>query len=163
VPPAPVEPVVPVPVPVVVPVVEPVVPVVDPVVEPVVPPAAPPAVPPAEPDALVSVPLPVVPPAPIDVPLPVVLPLVPMDPLAVLLVVSLGDVVVAGDVLEEVEELAPAPASSFLPQALNDRAAISASAAHCAIGDLIIRNSLWVWFEVLREKGTALHAACGSL
>jgi hypothetical protein len=138
VPAVPVEPVVPVPV------VEPVLPVVEPVVEPVVPPAAaPPAVPPAVPEALVSVPLPLVPPAPIEVPLPVVLPLVPIEPepLAVLLlVVSLGVVVVEGDELDEVE-LAPAPAS-FLPQAVSDRAAIRASAAHCAIGDLIIRNSL---------------------
>jgi hypothetical protein len=116
-----------------------------------------------------SVLLPVVPvpDAPMEVPLPVapvLLPLVPMEPepLAVLLlVVSLGEVVVDGAVLE-VEELAPASVSFFLPQAVRDRAAIRASAAHCAIGDLIIRNSL-VWFEVLREKGTALHAACGSL
>jgi len=81
---------------------------------------------------------PVVPPAPA-----VVLPLVPIEPepLAVLLVVSLGEVVVDGVVLE-VEEEEPAPASSFLPQADRDRAAIRASAAHCAIGDLIIRNSL---------------------
>jgi hypothetical protein len=94
-----------------------------------------------------------VPPAPMEVPEPVVapvvapavvsvlvLPLVPIEPepLAVLLVLSLGEVVVDGVVLE-VEE--PAPALSFLPQAVRDRAAISARAAHCAIGDLIIRNS----------------------
>jgi hypothetical protein len=57
------------------------------------------------------------------------------EPLAVLLV-SLGDVVVVLEVDEEVE------ASSFLPQAVRDRAAIRARAAHCAIGDLIIRKLL---------------------
>jgi hypothetical protein len=54
--------------------------------------------------------------------------------------VSVGDVVVDG-VVVEVDEDEEAPASSFLPQADRDRAAIRARAAHWAIGDLIIRNS----------------------
>jgi hypothetical protein len=85
-----------------------------------------------------EVPEPVVPPVLAPA---VVLPPVPIEPepLAVLLVVSLGDVVVDGVVLEE-EELEPA--LSFLPQAVRDRAAIRASAAHCAIGDLIIQELL---------------------
>jgi hypothetical protein len=89
-----------------------------------------------------------VPEAPIDVPLPVegvvlavvsVLLLVPIEPepLAVLLLVSLG---VEGVVLEVVDE--DVDVSSCLPQALRDRAAIRARAAHCAIGDLIIRELL---------------------
>lgn len=137
-------------------VVEPVVPVVPvPVVVPVVPVALPGV------EDVVSVLEPVVPPAPIEVPLPVAEPLAPAVvsvlvlgvvamlpdvepvPLAVvLLVVSLGGVVVDGIVLELVE-LAPV-SSCFLLQALSESAAISASAAHCAIGDLIIRNSLSV-------------------
>jgi hypothetical protein len=100
----------------------------------------------AVPEPLMSVLVPgvVVLPAPIEVPLPVVvsvlLPVVPVEPevLAVLLLVSLGVVVVDGVVLE-VDEL---EASSRLPQALRDRAAIRARAAHCAIGDLIIRELL---------------------
>ena len=116
--------------------------------------------------------LPVVPEAPIDVPLPVepvapvvppmlepvpvvapavvsvllVLGVVPIEPELLAVPVVLGEVVVEGIVLElvdvevSVDEVA---ASSFLPQALRDRAAIRARAAHCAIGDLIIRNSLW--------------------
>jgi hypothetical protein len=111
----------------------------------------------------------VVPEAPMEVPLPVV-PLVdgvvPIEPLAVLLVVSLGDVVVEGVVLEVDEEeevsLAAVPASSFLPHALSDRAAIRARAAHCAIGDLIIRNSLRL-LRCASGKATAGPAACGSL
>jgi hypothetical protein len=138
--------------------------VVEPV-EPVVPvvllalPVVPVALPGVE--DVVSVLEPVVPPAPIVVPPPVaeplvlgevlaVLPVLPMlpdaepVPLAVLLlVVSLGDVLVEGIVLELVE-LAPV-SSCFLLQALSDSAAISASAAHCAIGDLIIRNSFECW------------------
>ena len=102
---------------------------------------------PMEPDAQVSA---LVPDAPMEVPLPVepvvVLGVVPMEPepLAVLLlVVSLGVVVVEGIVLEDVEEVPVVDEadSSFLPQALRDRAAMRARAAHCAIGDLIIRNS----------------------
>jgi hypothetical protein len=62
--------------------------------------------------------------------------------LAVPLVVSLGDVVVDGVVLDEVLESVEAGASSRGPQALRDRAAIRARAAHCAIGDLIIRELL---------------------
>ncbi|MBK6006787.1 hypothetical protein JJB11_11860 [Ramlibacter ginsenosidimutans] len=149
----------------------PVVPV--PVVLPVVPLALPGV------DDVVSVLEPVVPLAPIEVPLPVaepvplapavvpvlgvvaVLPDVEPVPLAVvLLVVSLGDVEVDGIVLE-LDELAPV-SSCFLLQALSDSAAISASAAHCAIGDLIIRNSLSVGLLVLRELAAA-PAACGSL
>jgi hypothetical protein len=119
---------------------------------------------------VVSVLEPVVPPAPIVVPPPVaeplvlgvvlaVLPVLPMlpdaepVPLAVLLlVVSLGDVLVEGIVLELVE-LAPV-SSCFLLQALSDSAAISASAAHCAIGDLIIRNSLNVGLMPLTRAGS---------
>jgi hypothetical protein len=101
-------------------------------VEPAVPPA--PAVVSVEPPAPIEVPLPVVPAAP------PVLAVVPVPPVlgvvAAVLLVSAGAVV--EDVLEEVE---PAPASSFLPQAVRDRAAMRARAAHCAMGDLIIRNS----------------------
>jgi hypothetical protein len=94
-------------------------------------------------------------PAPIDVPelvsglvagaaLGVVAPAVVLEGLGLvllvlavlLLVVSLG--AVDGVVLEVVEVLV----SSCFVQALSDRAAIRARAAHCAIGDLIIRNSL---------------------
>jgi hypothetical protein len=147
--------------------------VVEPV-EPVVPvvllalPVVPVALPGVE--DVVSVLEPVVPPAPIVVPPPVaeplvlgvvlaVLPVLPMlpdaepVPLAVLLlVVSLGDVLVEGIVLELVE-LAPV-SSCFLLQALSDSAAISASAAHCAIGDLIIRNSLNVGLMPLTRAGS---------
>jgi hypothetical protein len=88
----------------------------------------------AEPDAPMEVPLPVLAPAVVSV---LVLGGVAGMVLAVLLllVVSLG---VVGVVLEVVELLV----SSCLLQALRDRAAIRARAAHCAIGDLIIRNSL---------------------
>jgi hypothetical protein len=129
--------------------VEPVVPVVLPVVLPIEPEAAP-----MEPEAVepMSVLLLVPVPAPMEVPLPVVVsvePVVPIEPLAVLLVLSLGVVVVDGIVLEvdvevSVEDVAD---SSFLPQALSDRAAIRARAAAWAIGDLIIRNSLGFRFE----------------
>jgi len=99
-----------------------------------------------------------VPAAPMEVPLPVVVSVLVLgvagiDELlaVVLLVESLGGVVVEGIVLdvevevdESVEDVA---ASSFLLQALRDRAAIRARAAHCAIGDLIIRNSFWVWIR----------------
>jgi hypothetical protein len=64
--------------------------------------------------------------------------------------VSDGSVVVDGVVAVEVDVDVSAgvvAVSSFLPQALRDRAAIRAKAAHCAIGDLIIRNSLWVSFR----------------
>jgi hypothetical protein len=104
-------------------------PVMPPVVEPVVP-------------AVLPVPMPLVLPGVVPVVLPAVLPVVPMllepvPPAVLLLPVSLGIVV---DGLVDVEPAVPA--SSFLPQALRDRAAIRARAAHCAIGDLIIRNSL---------------------
>ena len=92
---------------------------------------------------------PAVPEAPMDVPLPVLVPLAVVSVLLVLgvvaiepeLVLVLGEVVVDGTVVEELDEVEPAPVSSFLPQADRDRAAIRARAAHCAIGDLIIRNS----------------------
>jgi hypothetical protein len=136
------------------------------VVEPVVPvePVVLPVVPVALPGVVVSVLDPVVPPAPIAVPPPVVEP-VPLAPAVVsvlalpgvamlpdaepvplavvLLVVSLGGVVVVEGIVLELVELAPV-SSFFLLHALSDSAAISASAAHCAIGDLIIRNSLSV-------------------
>jgi hypothetical protein len=133
--------------------------------EPLVPPAPEPVVPPAP----IEVPLPVLPvvppmaePVPVVEPAPVVVsvlppvaPVVPpappvpevpiepepvVPPAVVLLVVSLGEVVVDGVVLDEDDEVepAPAPASFFLPQADRDRAAIRARAAHCAIGDLIM-------------------------
>jgi predicted Kef-type K+ transport protein len=95
-------------------------------------------------------------PAPIEVPLPVVvsvlLPVVPVVPevLAVLLEVSLGVVVVDGVVLDVVDEVLEA--SSCLLQALRDRAAIRARAAHCAIGDLIIRELLEGLYRVNRER-----------
>jgi hypothetical protein len=124
-----------------------------------------------------------VPEAPIEVPLPVLVPVEPvLDPLAVVSVLlvlgvvllpelepvmlplplELGEVV-EGEVLEVLDELEPAPASSFLPQADRDKAAIRARAAHWAIGDLIIRNSLWVSFGGTSRGMTALPAACGSL
>jgi hypothetical protein len=110
-----------------------------------------------------------VPEAPMEVPLPVLVlePVEPvLEPLAVVSVLlvlgvvllpelepvmlplplELGEVV-EGEVLEVLDELEPAPASSFLPQADRDKAAIRARAAHWAIGDLIIRNSLWVSFR----------------
>jgi hypothetical protein len=146
---------------VVLPVVLPVVPVV-PVVLPVVPVVLP-GVPEAAEPELMSALVPV--PAPMEVPPPVVvLGVVPREPLAVvLLVVSDGDVVVEGIVLEVVEldvSDEDVAASSFLPQALRDRAAIRARAAHCAIGDLIIRNSFVVRASSKSDSGVA---ACGSL
>jgi hypothetical protein len=121
-----------------------------------------------------EVPLPVV--APIEEPVPVVepavvsvvlLPGVAMEPEAVLLlVVSLGSVVVDGVVAVvelEVSVVDEVAASSRLPQALRDRAASRARAAHCAVGDLIIRNSFWVSFRYASSAMTAEPAACGSL
>jgi hypothetical protein len=131
-----------------------------------------------EPPAVVSA---AVPPAPMEVPLPVVPPrlepvpvlapavvsvlvpepVVPMEPepLAVLLLVSLGEVVVEGVVLDVVED--ELEASSRLPQAVRDRAAIKARAAHCAIGDLIIRELLEGLYR--GERSDSVPAACGSL
>ena len=121
--------------------------------------------------------LPAVPDAPIEVPLPrsvlgagvlpavvepVVLPAgaagVLMEPLAVL-EVSLGEVVVDGIVLELelVDDEVSGADASFLPQAVSDSAAIRAKAAHCAIGDLIIRNSLRVSSMHYRERRTAFR------
>ncbi|GAB3649439.1 hypothetical protein GCM10028813_16130 [Ramlibacter alkalitolerans] len=121
----------------------------------------------AVPELLMSelVPGVVVLPAPMEVPLPVVvsvLPVVPVVPevLAVLLEVSLGVVVVDGVVLDVVDEVLEA--SSCLEQALRDRAAIRARAAHCAIGDLIIRELLEGFIEWI-ERGDSVPAACGSL
>jgi hypothetical protein len=114
---------------------------------------------PAVPEAPMEVPLPVVEPmpelAPAVVSVLVPVPLVPREPEPVVeavLLVSDGSVVVDGVVAVEVEEevevsVDDVAASSFLPQALRDRAAIRARAAHCAIGDLIIRNSLRVSFR----------------
>jgi hypothetical protein len=131
-----------------------------PVVEPVVPaaPVVPPMLEPVPVDApaVVSV---------VPVVEPVVEPVVPIEPEpvvppAVVLLVSLGDVVVEGVVVELVDDevsVDEVAASSFLPQALRDRAAIRARAAHCAIGDLIIRNSLRVSFRG-RSELTALSA-----
>jgi hypothetical protein len=95
---------------------------------------------------------PAVPEAPMEVPLPVLEPLAVVSVLLVLGVVAmepelgdvelvLGDVVVEGAVVEELGEVEAASVSAFLPQADRVRAAIRARAAHCAIGDLIIRNS----------------------
>jgi hypothetical protein len=91
-----------------------------------------------------------VPPAPMEVPLPVPPEaVVSLEPpgvvlgavlaLVLLLEVSLGEVVVEGVVLDVVEVVS---VLSFLLHADSDRAAIRASAAQVAIGDLIIRNSL---------------------
>jgi hypothetical protein len=88
---------------------------------------------PAVPEAPMEVPLPVLEPLAVES-VPLVLGVVAMEPELVL-----GDILVEG-VVEELDEL-EAPVSSFLPQADRDRAAIRARAAHCAIGDLIIRNS----------------------
>jgi hypothetical protein len=117
-----------------------------------------------------------VPPAPIEVPEPVepvLEPVVlePMEPVVLALVSVLGVVVVLGVVLalvsvegvvvdgvvvdglvlevdDDVEvSVDVEAASSFLPQADRVRAAIRARAAHCAIGDLIIRNSLRISFR----------------
>jgi hypothetical protein len=94
-------------------------------------------------------------PAPMDVPLPVVV--LGVVVLAVLPEVSLGVVVVDGAVLEVLEEVESVEAgtSSFLPQALRDRAAIRARAAHCAIGDLIIRELLEGLFRSESREVTA--------
>lgn len=115
-----------------------------------------PVVEPAVPEAPIEVPEPVEPVEPeVDPmlePVPVVEPgvaavvllLLPVPPLLLLVSVD-GVVVLDGAVVLEVEELvppAPAAESSFLPQADRDKAAIRARAAHCAMGDLIIRNSL---------------------
>jgi hypothetical protein len=121
------------------------------------------------PEAPIEVPLPVV--APMLEPVPVVAPAVvsvvdgvvvpiePVLPVVVLVEVSAGDVVVEG-VVVLVVELAD---SSLLPQAVRDRAATTARALS-AIGDLIIRNSLWVSFRWDRESDSVLvPAACGSL
>jgi hypothetical protein len=88
---------------------------------------------PAVPEAPMEVPLPVLEPLAVES-VPLVLGVVAMEP-----ELALGDILVEG-VVEELDEL-EAPVSSFLPQADRDRAAIRARAAHCAIGDLIIRNS----------------------
>jgi len=103
--------------------------------------------------------------APMEVPLPLLVPMLELEPAVVSvllgavpgvalplddeLVVLLGSVAgggVEGVVLELVDEevegsVEDLAASSFLPQAERDRAAIRARAAHCAIGDLIIGNS----------------------
>ena len=114
---------------------------------------------------------PAVPEAPMDVPLPVLVPLAVVSVLLVLgvvaiepeLVLVLGEVVVDGTVVEELDEVEPAPVSSFLPQADRDRAAIRARAAHCAIGDLIIRKLLEGLYRLNRERLDSVPAACGSL
>jgi hypothetical protein len=124
---------------------------------------------PVEPVAELSVPG-----APIEVPLPVVpvleplavesgvvpmelLPdMLPLPVVVLLLVVSVGGVVVDGVVVDDVEEEVEGDvvaASSRLPQALSDRAASRARAAHCAIGDLIIRNSFRVSFRYASNGG----------
>jgi hypothetical protein len=111
------------------------------------------------PEAPIDVPLPVEPVAPVVPPMlepvPVllepavvsvlpVLGVVPIDPEPEALPVVLPGDVVDGVVVLELDEVAD---SSFLPQALRDKAAIRARAAHCAMGDLIIRNSLRVSFR----------------
>ncbi|NKE66010.1 hypothetical protein RAMLITH_09275 [Ramlibacter sp. RBP-2] len=110
---------------------------------PAVPPVAPVPVVPVEPpvpDAPIELVPPVVPlaPAAVSVLLPVVPPVVP----AVLLELDVSAVAGGGVVvLDEVAELpAPAPASSFLPQALSDRAPTMASAAAAVwVRDIFIR------------------------
>ena len=125
------------------------------VAEPALMSALPVAEPAAEPLAPIEVPLPVVSVLPgvaveaVDESvLPVVPDMLPVVSAVVLLVVSLG-VVVEGIVVEDEDEaVSAALVSSFLPQADRDRAAIRARAAHCAIGDLIIRNSFGFRFGV---------------
>jgi hypothetical protein len=87
--------------------------------------------------------LPVVPDAPMEVPLPVVSVLGVVGVVVEPAVVSLGngvDGTVVVVLLDEVEVSGVAAVSSRSPQAVRDRAAIRARAAH-VIGDLIIRNS----------------------
>ena len=107
--------------------------------------------------ALMSVLAPGVGEAPMEVPLPLLVPVLELEPalVSVLLGAVAGVVldmlpvlggVVEGVVLELVDEevegsVEDLAASSFLPQADRDRAAIRVRAAHCAIGDLIIGNS----------------------
>jgi hypothetical protein len=116
-----------------------------PVEPPVVPPApmeVPPPVLPVVPPRLEPVPVEapaLVLPVPVVLPVPAVLPIEPeVLPGLLLLVVSLGEVVVEGVVLEVLDEFEPAPVSSFLPQADRDKAAIRARAAQRATGDLIM-------------------------
>jgi len=110
--------------------------------------------------ALMSVLAPGVGEAPMEVPLPLLVPMLELEPALVsvllgavpdmppeeeLLVEPLGGVV-EGFVVELVDDEVEGSAgvfaaSSLLPQADRDRAAIRARAAHCAIGDLIIGNS----------------------
>jgi hypothetical protein len=98
---------------------------------------------------------PAVPDAPMEVPLPVLVEPVVVSVvlgvvgivLALLPVVPLGVVVDGTTVVDEEDVDVSVAASSFLPQADRDRAAIRARAAHCAIGDLIIRNSFRVSFR----------------
>jgi hypothetical protein len=70
--------------------------------------------------------------------------------------VVVDGVVVDGVVLEVDDDVEVSvdveAASSFLPQADRVRAAIRARAAHCAIGDLIIRNSLRVSFRGIADS-----------
>jgi hypothetical protein len=134
----------------------------------------------AEPELMSVVPVaePVVPEAPIEVPLPVV-PMLELElepavvsvlvPVPVVveaaLLVSDGSVVVDGVVAVEVDAGVDVSAgmvavSSFLPQALSVRAAIRARAAHCAVGDLIIRNSLWVSFGEISIVRTDSACRC---
>jgi len=131
----------------------------------------------AEPELMSVVPVaePVVPEAPMEVPLPVV-PMLELEPAVVSvlvdglvvvdaeLLVSDGrvvDGVVAVEVEEGVEVSAGVVAvSSFLPQALSVRAAIRARAAHWAIGDLIIRNSLRVSFGEISIVRTDSACRC---
>jgi hypothetical protein len=121
---------------------------------------------------------PVVPEAPMEVPLPVAL-----EPLAVVSVLGVAGVtlvllaevlepagaVVDGSVVDEDEDVDVSAGgvvtvvSSLLLQALRDRAASRARAAHCAVGDLIIRNSLGFVSKCIECELTAAGAACGSL
>jgi hypothetical protein len=97
-----------------------------------------------------------VPPGGVSVPPAVVLPDVPPGAVD-------GD----GALLELVEEgrvsVDEVADSSFLPQALSDRAAIRARAAHCAIGDWIIGHSLQFRFDTRRVQADSVAAACGPL
>jgi hypothetical protein len=141
------------------PVLAPVLPVAAPVLP--VPPVAEPEVPPAPMDVPEPVepvlepvvepmlePVPVLEPAAVSVELGVVVVLPVMPPLELPVVPALveGEVGAVDGVVvvDDEDDVELSVAASRLPQALRDRAAIRARAAHCAIGDLIIRNSLRV-------------------
>jgi hypothetical protein len=101
----------------------------------------------AEPEAPIDVPLPVLVPVPEPAVVSVLGGVAGVDVLEADVLLLPGEVVLDGAVLDVDEDVEVSAGvvmvvSSFLLQALSDRAAIRARAAHCAIGDLIIRDSL---------------------